>query len=53
MIVEEPNQQGNEDCIVTWTDNKWNDLSCNSKLPFVCMRKLSILMCLGKVKHGK
>jgi mannose-binding lectin len=33
----EPNDFGSgEDCTVMWTNGKWNDISCDSELEFVC-----------------
>ena len=35
----EPNNAGNEDCAMQHADKKWNDLSCNSKQPYICQFK--------------
>ena len=33
---EEPNNQGDEDCVNLKPVRKWNDQTCSSKLAFIC-----------------
>ncbi|MBM4353906.1 MAG: hypothetical protein FJ109_08935, partial [Deltaproteobacteria bacterium] len=34
----EPNNQGNEDCLMMWSNGTWNDAGCNGYMPYVCER---------------
>ena len=35
----EPNNLGDEDCTVQYSNKLWNDASCTTKLPFICQFK--------------
>jgi len=34
--LNEPNNQGNEDCLMMWSNGLWNDAGCSSYLAYVC-----------------
>lgn len=40
----EPNNLGDEDCVEMSASNcKWNDKSCDSKIPFICEKKHKLI----------
>ena len=44
LAEDTPNNQGNQDCVHVkegYDGNQWDDISCDSKRPFVCKYTLS------------
>ena len=34
--IHEPNDKGDEDCVLQRSSKRWNDLACHSKKKFIC-----------------
>ena len=35
------NHGGNERCVQVYKDGSWNDLICNTRIPYICEKKLN------------